>query len=335
VRLVAAAALLGLSVLAVPATDRPYHHTDGGFRNLEPFDHAGLGVTLPFFLRKIVGQFRDWPNAPTSVPNDGSALRDPSVPTMTWIGHATVLVQMDGVTLLTDPTWSDRASPVSFAGPRRFVPPAIPIAALPRIDAVLVSHNHYDHLDLDTLRQLSARGTRFFVPLRVAELLRDEGIGPVEELDWWDARSLGDVQVHCVPARHWSARSLTDRDETLWAGWAVVGPTRRFYFAGDTGYTRSFADIAARLGPFDLVALPIGAYAPPTMMQRMHMNPEEAVQATLDLQATHALGVHYGTFDLTEEPLDEPPRRFHAEGVRLGLAHDRLWTPPLGETRPW
>lgn len=334
-RLAWAAALLGLTALGVPAMERPSHHTDRGFRNLEPFEHAGLDVTLPFFLRKIATQFSDKPNPPTAVPNDGSALRDTSQPSMTWIGHASVLVQMDGVTVLTDPTWSDRASPISFAGPRRFVAPAIPIEALPPIHAVLVSHNHYDHLDLPTLRRLSERGTRFFVPLRVGALLRAEGIGPVEELDWWESRALGDVQVHCVPARHWSARSLTDRDETLWAGWAVVGPTRRFYFAGDTGYTRSFADIGARLGPFGLVALPIGAYAPQVMMQPVHMNPEEAVQAALDLQAAHALGVHYGTFDLTEEPLDEPPRRFHAEGVRRGLARDFLWTPPLGETRPW
>jgi N-acyl-phosphatidylethanolamine-hydrolysing phospholipase D len=335
VRIAAAAALLALTALTVPAMDRPAHHTDRGFRNLEPFEHAGISVTFPFFMRKIAGQFRTWPNPPTAVANDGRALRDPSTPTMTWIGHSTVLVQMDGVNLLTDPTWSERASPISFAGPRRFVPPALPIDALPPIHAVLVSHNHYDHLDLESLRRLAARGTRFFVPLRVGALLREEGIGPVEELDWWESRPLGDVHVHCVPARHWSARSLTDRDETLWSGWAVVGPTRRFYFAGDTGYTRSFADIGARLGPFGLVALPIGAYAPQAMMQPVHMNPEEAVQAALDLKATHALGVHYGTFDLTEEPLDEPPRRFHAEGARRRLERDRLWTPPLGETRPW
>jgi N-acyl-phosphatidylethanolamine-hydrolysing phospholipase D len=332
---VVVAALLALTAAAVPAMDRPPHHTEHGFRNLEPFEHAGLDVTFPFFVRKIIGQFSDKPNPPPAVPNDGSALRHPAGPTMTWIGHATVLVQMDGVTLLTDPIWSNRASPLSFAGPRRFVPPALPIDALPPIDAVVVSHNHYDHLDLDTLRALSARGTRFLVPLRVGALLRAEGIGPVDELDWWESRTVGGVEVHCVPARHWSARSLTDRDETLWAGWAIVGPTRRFYFAGDTGYTGSFADIAARLGPFDLVALPIGAYAPPAMMQPVHMNPEEAVQAALDLRATHALGVHYGTFDLTEEPLDEPPRRFHAEGARRGLEPDRLWTPPLGETRRW
>ncbi len=331
----ATAALIGLIALGASAMDRPPHHTDDGFRNLEPFEHATLDVTLPFFLQKIVGQFRSPGGAPTSVPNDGAALRAPTTPTATWIGHATVLVQMDGVTVITDPIWSDRASPLSFAGPRRFVPPPMPIEALPPIDVVLVSHNHYDHLDLATLKQLAARGTRFVVPLGNGALLRDEGIGPVEELDWWESRTVGDVQVTCVPARHWSQRTLTDRDEMLWGGWAVVGPTRRFYFAGDTGYTGSFTDIGTRLGPFDLVALPIGAYDPPAMMQPMHMNPEEAVQAGLDLQATRLLGVHYGTFDLTLEPLDEPPRRFHAEGTRRGIARDRLWTPPVGETREW
>lgn len=321
------------------ATDPPAHHDpQGGFRNLEPWERAGPLVTLPFFLRRIGATIVGRDGAPSPLPNDGAALRENarhSTPTVTWVGHATVLVQMDHVTFLTDPIWSDTASPISFLGPRRFVPPAVALDALPAIDFVVISHNHYDHLDLPTLHALTRRGTRFFVPLGVGALLREEGIGPVEELDWWESRQVGDVAVHCVPARHWSQRGLTDFSQTLWSGWVVVGPTRRFWFAGDTGHTASFRDIGERLGPFQLAAMPIGAYDPPAMMQPVHMNPEEAVQAGLDAGAQRMLGVHWGTFDLTDEPVDEPPRRFHAAALAQGVEPARIWTPAPGETRPW
>jgi N-acyl-phosphatidylethanolamine-hydrolysing phospholipase D len=335
-----AAALAALAAVT-PATGRaaPAHHDPGGgFRNPVPVERPGPLVTVPFFVRRVLGAFGGRAGAPPAVPNDGVFLRDNarhSVPTATWIGHATVLVQMDHTTVLTDPTWSSTASPVSFAGPRRFVLPALPLEKLPPVDVVLVSHSHYDHLDVPTLQRLARSGTHFLVPLGVGEILRAEGIGPVEELDWWEHRTVGKVEVHCVPSRHWSARSLFDRDQTLWAGWVVVGPTRRFYFAGDTGYFDGFVEIGRRLGPFGLAALPIGAYAPPAMMQPFHLNPEEAVLAGEDVRAERLLGIHYGTFDLTDEPLDEPPRRFHAAGARRGLAPDRIWTPPLGETRRW
>jgi N-acyl-phosphatidylethanolamine-hydrolysing phospholipase D len=172
-----------------------------------------------------------------------------SAPTVTWIGHATVLVQMDHATFLTDPIWSSTASPLALLGPRRFAPPALALADLPAIDFVLVSHNHYDHLDLATLRRIAASGrTRFLVPLRVGDLLRRAGIGPVDELDWWDARAVAGVEIHFVPSQHWSGRGLTDQSATLWGGWVVVGPTRRFYFAGDTGYFAGFTDIGRRFG---------------------------------------------------------------------------------------
>jgi len=331
--------MLAVVLLAAPsAMAKPPHYTDGGFQNPEPISHGGLTVTLPFFVRRALGMFQDRGGAPPLVPNDGAFLRENahhSTPTVTWIGHATVLIQMDHVTFLTDPIWSRTASPVSFAGPRRHTPPALEIDALPPIDFVLISHNHYDHLDLPTLRRLAERGTQFYVPLQVGDVLRAAGIAPVEELDWWEQRTFGPVTVHCVPSQHWSGRGLTDTNDSLWAGWAVVGPERRFYFAGDTGYFGGLKEIGARLGPFGIAAIPIGAYEPVAMMKDVHLNPEEALQAGLDVGATRMLGVHYGTFDLTDEPLDEPPRRFHSEGLKRGVDADRLWTPALGETRYW
>ena len=321
------------------AMDVPAHRSDGRFENLEPFQRPGPLVTVPFFVRQAIGAFFPRPGAPALVRNDGAWLRDNarhSAPSVTWMGHASVLVQMDHTTLLTDPIWSATASPLSWLGPRRFVPPPMPIEALPAIDAVLISHSHYDHLDLPTLRALAARGTtRFLVPLGVGEILRDAGVGPAEELDWWESRTVGGVTVTCVPARHWSQRGIGDLNRTLWSGWVVVGPTHRFWFAGDTGYTRSFADIGERFGPFDLAAIPIGAYSPPAMMQPVHLDPEEAVQAGLDARASSLLGIHYGTFDLTDEPLDEPPRRFHAAAAQRGIDGGRIWTPAIGETRSW
>lgn len=327
-----------MCLVATAAGARPPHHIDGGFRNLAHTEMPGASVTLPFFARRVWTTLTGRGGVPPVEPNDGTFLRENaqhSVPTVTWIGHSTVLVQMDGVTFLTDPIWSERASPFSFAGPKRYVDPGVAFDALPPIDFAVVSHSHYDHADVPTLVRLARAGTRIVVPLELGGLLRAAGIADVDELDWWEHRTFGRVAVHCVPAQHWSARGLGDRNETLWSGWAVVGPTRRFYYAGDTGYFAGFAEIGERLGPFELAALPIGAYEPAAMMRAHHMNPEEAVQAGLDLGARTMLGVHYGTFDLTDEALDEPPRRFHAAASRGDVGAERVWTPPIGAVRQW
>jgi N-acyl-phosphatidylethanolamine-hydrolysing phospholipase D len=340
------AAALGFAalLLAVPASGAPDlgpapRDAGGRFANPgAPMSHGSFGVRFPFFLRRFAGFFRGRPDAPSRVANDGAFLRENarhSVPTATWIGHATLLVQMDHVSFLTDPIWSDTPSPLSFAGPRRFVPPGVALEDLPPIDFVLVSHNHYDHLDLRTLTALAERDpeTRFFVPLANGDLLRESGIANVEELDWGEARAVAGVVVHCLPARHWSQRGLGDRGRALWASWAVRGPERRFYFAGDTGYFDGFARIAEALGPFDLAAVPIGAYQPVKMMREAHLDPEEAVRAALDLRARRALAMHYGTFDLSDEPLDEPPRRFRDAAAASALGPDAAWVLRIGETR--
>jgi N-acyl-phosphatidylethanolamine-hydrolysing phospholipase D len=293
---------------------------------------AGASVVLPFLLRRARVALRPRGGAAPAVPWDASAFsRDTAV---TWIGHASFLVRMDGAAFVTDPIFSHRCSPFSFMGPPRLVPPGVPVSALPRLDFALLSHDHYDHTDRASVRALGARGVRFFVPRGMAGLVRGFG-AEAEELAWWESREVAGVRVHCVPARHFSGRGLLDRNRRLWSGWVVEGPTRRFYHAGDTGYFDGFAEIAQRLGPVDLAAMPIGAYMPREMMKVVHVNPEEAVRAALDLGARRVLGMHFGTFDLADEPLDEPPARFQAEAARLGLGADRAWVMKIGETREW
>lgn len=297
-----------------------------------PRDLPGFDEMLPFFLRKAWTSLAPRSGGARLVPfNRVAMMRNPSI---TWIGHSTMLVRMDGVTFLTDPIFSERASPVGFAGPKRLVPPGVPLQDLPDIDFVLLSHDHYDHTDLPSVQALAARGARFIVPLGLGELVRSAG-GDAIELDWWETHEIGDIRIHCVPAQHFCGRALADGNRRLWAGWVVEGATHRFYHAGDTGYFNGFADIGSRFGRIDLAAIPIGAYDPRPIMHSVHLNPEEAIQAAVDLHAARVIAMHFGTFDLTDEPLDEPPRRFHAAADAQGLDPDRAWTLNVGESRRW
>jgi len=332
----AAVGALGLAALVGGSPDMS--HT-GAPRDGERFVNAagprplpGAAVMMPFLLGKVWASVAGRAGAAPAVAFDPDALRHN--PSLTWIGHSTFLVRMDGVTFLTDPIFSERASPVSFAGPQRLVAPGVPLEALPALDFVLVSHDHYDHFDLASIAALARRGVPVFAPLGMGELIVSAG-GRATELDWWQSRTVGAVRVHCVPAQHFSGRSLTDGDRRLWAGWVVEGPTRRFYHAGDSGYFDGFRQIGERLGPIDLAAVPIGAYDPAPIMQFVHLNPEEAVQAAVDVRAATVVGMHWGTFDLTDEPIDEPPRRFHAAIGRRALDGVAGWTMAVGETRRW
>jgi L-ascorbate metabolism protein UlaG (beta-lactamase superfamily) len=224
---------------------------------------------------------------------------------VTGINHATDLIQFQGLNLLTDPVFSERVSPVSWIGPRRVRPPGVAFDALPRIDVVLISHNHYDHMDLPTLVRLYRRDRpRFIVPLGNARIL--SGIAGVVELDWWQDLSVDDATITLVPVQHWSGRSLFDRRRALWGGFHIRRGAATAFFAGDTGYGDHFAMIRERLGSPGLSILPIGAYEPRWFMKDQHINPDEAVRAHLDLGSRVSVGMHFGTFRLTDEGIDDP-----------------------------
>jgi L-ascorbate metabolism protein UlaG (beta-lactamase superfamily) len=231
----------------------------------------------------------------------------------TLVNHSTVLLQQRGSNILTDPIWSERASPLSWTGPRRRRKPGVSWEDLPPIHAVLISHNHYDHLDLPTLRRLAARGdSAFIVPARGARLLRSRNIGPAHELDWGESLSLPGFTIHCVPALHFSSRGIFDRNKTLWCGYVIECPDRLVYFAGDTAFGNHFARIREKFGSPRLALLPIGAYQPRWFMSRVHLDPDEAVRAHEILAAGTSIAIHHGTFQLADEGLDTPRQQLIA-----------------------
>jgi N-acyl-phosphatidylethanolamine-hydrolysing phospholipase D len=331
-------------------TPAPHHDPKGGFRNPWPNGTpSGFLAVLKWSaaraaaLRTASGRVarRARPTFPTAAPAIDHPRASPDRVTVTWVGHSTVLVQVGGINVLTDPMWSERASPTRFAGPKRWVAPGVDFAALPPIDLVLISHNHYDHLDAATVRRVAARHPEaaWAAPLGVAAWLRSRGAREVAELDWWGAARLGAATVAATPAQHFSGRGVRDRMRTLWCGWAVAVGERRILFCGDTGYHPEGRTVGARFGPFDVALVPVGAYDPRWFMRPVHMNPEEGVQLFRDVRAGAAarrsvmVPIHWGTFRLTDEPMDEPPRRTREAWLRAGLPADDLWLLRHGETR--
>jgi N-acyl-phosphatidylethanolamine-hydrolysing phospholipase D len=321
-----------------------HHRPGGGFQN--PWGAAAQLHGFGAFLRWRLTGPRRQPDVDRHVFAAEHPRATPSFPTpragvdamvLTWIGHSTFLLQIGGRNLLVDPVWSAYASPIQGVGPRRWVAPGVDLEALPPIDGVLISHDHYDHLDRPTVRRLArlAPDAPWAAPLGVARWLRREGVRNAVERDWWDALDWGLLTITATPAQHFSGRRIDNRNGTLWCGWVLRAGDRAVFYAGDTGLHPAFGEIGERLGPFDAVLMPVGAYAPEWFMQAVHMNPEEAVGAFSALRSPDAtlVAMHWGTFKLTDEPLGEPVRRLAAAWDAVGGRPDRLWIPAHGATR--
>lgn len=303
----------------------------GKFVNEEP--EASFEISLGRIAAEFETRFRQSPTGQIPVISiDAMKLKSPPAPGLrvAWLGHAGVLIEIDGKRILTDPILSNRASPFSFAGPKRFHRPPISIEGLSAIDAVIISHNHYDHLDKATVIHLAKNNTPIYVPLgnKPQLLAWDIPENLVEELDWWQEVDLGGVKIVATPARHYSSRGLFDYQETLWASWAVVGNNHRVFFSGDSGYSKIFSKIGEALGPFDLTIIKVGAYGPGQMWKDVHMPPEESIQAHKDVNGSAMLPVHWGTFDLGNHEWDEPIIRTFAAAQKARI---QLITPKLGE----
>jgi L-ascorbate metabolism protein UlaG (beta-lactamase superfamily) len=288
----------------------------------------------PFWMvpRVLLTPWTRWPSEvsvqPQRPPSPG-----PEEVVVTLVGHATFLIQAAATNVLIDPMYSERASPIPFAGPRRVRVPGVRFDDLPTISLVLLSHNHYDHCDLRTLQLLE----RCFhppvvTPLGNGRLLRSAGVRQVEEIDWWETASASPLPITLTPAQHFSARSMFDRNRALWGGFLIEAGGRRIFFAGDTGYGPHFREIAVRLGPVDLALLPIGAYEPRWFMKDIHMHPAEAVQAHLDLASRRSIAMHFGTFQLTPEGIEEPVRKLANALRERGVPAERFRTAEGGES---
>jgi L-ascorbate metabolism protein UlaG (beta-lactamase superfamily) len=331
-----AIAAVGLGYwMSTPAYRGPISdHFDGRrFRNQEPTSHSEFLDVARWMWTREPGPWGDRvippPKAPPLQRVDIGRLR------VTWVGHSTTLIQMDGLNILTDPNWSERASPVQWAGPRRFVAPGVAFEHLPPIDVVLLSHNHYDHLDIGTLRRLSRdHKPRIVVPLGVAAFLKRKGIAGAEEMDWWaDSAVGGAVRLTAVPAKHFSGRGFFDRDRNLWASYLIAGPAGNVYFAGDTGFGPHFAQVRERFGAIRLAILPIGAYEPRWFMSRVHVSPDEAFRAHEILGAATSLAIHWGTFQLADDAQEEAPAKLRALVARAPADRQRFWLLEFGEGR--
>ncbi len=330
--------LPSLTSFAQDQSALPPHHGENGFINTDPdFAEAGFTEMAPWIINKLPEVFSS--GEKVEIPreyNDGSFLKENKPYTATWIGHSTVLIQMEGQTILTDPVWSNRVGPFKWAGTARVSEPGFSLEKLPPIDIILISHNHYDHLDEFSVEEIVNRNpnVKFFVPLRVRDWFEERGIRNVEELDWWEGTTVNDLKIVCTPAQHFSGRWINDRNQSLWCSWTILGK-KKLFFAGDSGYCSHFKNIGKRFGPFDLTLIPIGAYEPRKLMRPVHMNPEEAVQTSIDVRGKKMLGIHWGTFVLTDEPMDDPPKKLSEVVTLHQLSKDDFWALKLGETREW
>jgi N-acyl-phosphatidylethanolamine-hydrolysing phospholipase D len=314
-----------------------YHHTKDGFRNENlAVRQPGFNTMFPFIARKLWDNLKENKFNLPYVENDGEIYKmNLTNPTLTWIGHSTLLLQFDGINFITDPVWSKRIGPVTPFDVPRLNKPGLEISKLPSIDFVIISHDHYDHLDKETVQILAKdTSTLFIVPLKVKEILSDWGVKNIVELDWWDSYEYKGLTIICTPAQHFSGRGLK-RNNTLWTSFCVIGKSKRFYYGGDSGYWKHFKQIGEKYGPFDLAAIPIGAYIPQEIMRYMHLTPAQAVDAYTDLRAVRFVPIHYGTYPLSEEPFDEPPKLLLETVKKKKLKEENFWILKLGEVKEW
>ncbi len=306
----------------------------GHFENVIPKTPRTTAQSLAYLKLQMLGEEvrTPPPPCPPVVRLDREDLSKPVTPGLRaiWFGHASVYLEVDGARIMLDPMLSEYASPLARVGPKRFHPPPLALEALPKMDAVLISHDHYDHLDMETTRHLAKVGSHFIVPLGIGAHLERWGVpaSQVTELDWWQSADIRGVKFTSAPVRHYSGRGLRDGNATLWSSWSIAGPAHRVYFSGDTGFGEHFREIGERLGPFDLSLLKIGSYGPGQNWLDIHMDPEQAVEAHILLKAKRLLPVHWGTFNLAFHAWDEPIKRALAAARTRGAD---IVTPRVGE----
>lgn len=318
------------------------HHTPNGFRNIYfTDDQKGFWAFMRWKWEQLFKELPEVDDYEFEIDRKGHHLlkANHEKTSLTWIGHATFLLQFRGLNVLTDPQFSERASPVSWAGPERIVPPALQIDDLPDIDVIIISHNHYDSLDTESIKALAKHNTTrqpvFLVPLGLKSWFDDLELQQIEviELDWQQSHQVGQLTFIAEPSQHWSKRSLFDAMESLWCSWVIESGEHRVFFAGDTGYAPHFKDIGHRYHNFDLALLPIGAYEPRWFMKAYHVNPEESVQIHRDIHSKYSVAMHWGTFILTDEPLNEPPGRLSQALDAIGIDKQEFEVYRHGETR--
>lgn len=316
-----------------PPTGQKHHHTEDGFRNYPPVPDDPI-PSVGFIVRRLVSMISPRQTLPNHTISEAETLTNYRAlsgrNTITWLGHSTFLVRIDGVTILTDPFLGERAGIFP-----RFVEPGISVDKLPKIDVMIVSHNHFDHLDKFTIEALTHRkDMKIFVPLRLCPFFTERGYDSVVEMDWWDTATVNGFRLTALPAVHESGRGITDENKTLWISWELDSPAGIIYFAGDTGYSDTiFKQIGNSFKGFDLTFLPIGAYAPRDSQGITHTTPKEAVRIGTDIGAGTLIGMHWGTIALSDEPIDEPPMKFNSAGKNTGLAEQNIWLFKIGETR--